>query len=137
MIALNIQRLEHNNLATIWRENPWVVQEPPVCKNLETQMQTLTRMDMVVMKDNYHMTTMDENVKWTTLTHLLSIFPPNLKAPFCTSTLASWLLILFWNVHTGENYTSPFHIQCMLMPQILPLLTLPLVRTWHKESTPR
>ena len=47
-------------------------------------MQILTRMDKVVLKDYYHMTTMDENVNWLKLTHLLSIFSLNLKAPFCT-----------------------------------------------------
>ena len=37
-IIPNKERLEHNNLATIWRaklKGAYVVQEPPICKNLE------------------------------------------------------------------------------------------------------
>ena len=34
------------------------------------QLQTPTRMDKVVMKDNYHMTTLDDNVNWMKLAHL-------------------------------------------------------------------
>jgi hypothetical protein len=37
----------------------------------ETQMQTLTSMDMIVIgDDHYHMTTMNENVNSMTLAHL-------------------------------------------------------------------
>ena len=32
--------------------------------------------------------------------------------------------------------TSPLRILCMLIPQITPLLTLALVRTWYEEFTP-
>ena len=32
--------------------------------------------------------------------------------------------------------TSPLCILCMLIPQIIPLLTLKLVHTWYEESTP-
>ena len=52
-------------------------------------MQTLTTTHLVVNKDYDHMTTMDENVNWMKLTHLLSIYFVNLKAPFCTSTCTS------------------------------------------------
>ena len=46
-------------------------------------MQTLTRMDKTIIKDFDHMTTMDENANLMKLTHLLLIFPLNLKAQFC------------------------------------------------------
>jgi hypothetical protein len=39
----------------------WVLQEYPICKP-RTQMQTLTKMDKVVIEDYYHMITMNENV---------------------------------------------------------------------------
>ena len=32
--------------------------------------------------------------------------------------------------------TSPLCILCMLLSQIIPLLTLTLLRTWYEESTP-
>ena len=44
----------------------------------------LTRRHMVVIEDYNHLKTMDENVKWMKLTHLLSFFPLNLRGPFCT-----------------------------------------------------
>ena len=34
-----------------------------------------------------------------------------------------------------KSITSPLHILCTLMPQIIPLLTLMLVHTWYEEST--
>ena len=37
-------------------------------------MQTLTSMDMVVIKDSYYVTTVNENVYRMKLTHLLSTF---------------------------------------------------------------
>ena len=37
-------------------------------------MQTVTRMNMVVIEDYYHMTTMVKNVNWMKLTHLMLIF---------------------------------------------------------------
>ena len=43
-------------------------------------MQTLTRMDKVIIEDYYHMTIGDENVNWMKLTHLLLTL--NLKAFF-------------------------------------------------------
>ena len=43
----------------------------------------------VVIKEYYHMKTMDENVNWTKLTHLLSSFFLNLRAPLCNSTFTS------------------------------------------------
>ena len=35
-----------------------------------------------------------------------------------------------------KNNTSPLCILCMLMPQIIPPLTLTLVCTWYEESYP-
>ena len=55
----------------------------------KTQVQTLTRTYMVVVEDFDHMKTMNENVHWMKLTHLLSIFPLNLRTPCCTSTFTS------------------------------------------------
>jgi len=37
-------------------------------------MHIITRMDMVVIEDYYHMTTMDENMNSMKLKHLLSTF---------------------------------------------------------------
>ena len=54
-----------------------------------TQLQTLKRMDMVVIRNYVHMTTMDEHTYWIKLTHLLSNFSLTLKAPFCTSSFTS------------------------------------------------
>ena len=99
-------------------------------------MQTPTRMDNVVIKDYYHMITMNENVNWMELTHMLLSFPLNPKARFCTSTFTSTFLIAFFYMYKLEkNNTSPLCIICMLMPQILPLLTLTLVHTWYEEAT--
>ena len=50
-----------------------MLQEPLVCNILEPQMHTPTRMDKVVIRDYYHMTTMDEYVNWMELTHFLSV----------------------------------------------------------------
>jgi hypothetical protein len=87
-------------------------------------MQTLTRRHMVDIEDYDHMQMMDENVKWMKLTHLLSYFSLNLKAPFCTSTF------------TSKQYLDRC-ILCVPMPQMIPLLTLTLVHIWYEESTPR
>ena len=75
---------------------------------------------------------------WMKLTHLLPIYSLNLKFLFCTSTFT---LIknncLFKCTHNRKYNTFRICILCMLMLQIIPLLTLTLVRTWHEESTPR
>ena len=52
-------------------------------------MQVITRMGMVVIMNYYHMTTMDENMNWMKLTHMLSTFFVNLMTPFCTSNFTS------------------------------------------------
>ena len=74
MITSNKQRQEHNNLATIRRQKFKGAYERS--KSLQfikhgTKMQTLTRMDKVVINDYYHMTTLDEIMNLMTLTHLL------------------------------------------------------------------
>ena len=60
-------------------------------------MQTLSRMNMVVIKDyNLHMNFFDENAYWMKLTHLLLEFSLNLRVlQFCTSTFTSKILITF------------------------------------------
>jgi hypothetical protein len=40
-------------------------------------MQTLRRIYMVAIKDNDHMTTMDENINWIELTHCYLIYVLN------------------------------------------------------------
>ena len=57
------------------------------------------------------MTTIDENVNWMKLTHLLSNFSLNLRAFFCTSNFTSKKLIAFLDVHNRENlYLSLMYI---------------------------
>ncbi len=60
-------------------------------------------MDKVVIEDYYHMTTMDENVNWMKLAHLLSIFILNPRASFHTSTFALTFSIAFSNVHIVQR----------------------------------
>ena len=61
-------------------------------------------MDKVVIGDYYHMTTMDENVNWITLTHLLSNCALDLRVLFfCTSTITSKFPIAFLNEYTREK----------------------------------
>ena len=98
------------------------------------QMQTLAIMDMVVIKDYYHMTTMDEDMNWMKSTLLLSYFPPNLRAPFRTSTFTPNFFIFFFEKYTiKKNYASPLSILCTLMLQMPPLFTPMLVRTWYED----
>ena len=92
---------------------------------------------MVVITDYYHMTTVDENVNWMKITHILSTFTLNLRGPFCTSTFTSKFLIIFLNAHLEKNNASPLCVLCKLMPQFTPLLTLTLVHMWYKNSPPR
>lgn len=67
-------------------------------------MQSLTRLDMVVIEDYYHMTTMNDNVSWMKLAHLLSIIPLTLVVPFVhLHEYPTKLLISFLNVHTREE----------------------------------
>ena len=102
----NKQRQEHNSLALICgaktQENPWALQEPHGY-NPKSQMQTLTRLDKVVIEDYYHMTIINENVYYMKLAHLLSNFSQNLRVPFYTSTFTSKFLIAFLSVHTKEK----------------------------------
>ena len=56
-----------------------------ICENLRTQiMQTLTRMNLVVIKDYYHVTKMDGYMNRMRIAHMLSIVSLNLKTPFHT-----------------------------------------------------
>ena len=66
-------------------------------------MQTLTRTDLVAIEDYDHMTIMDENMKWMKLTHLLSVFPLNLRGPSCTCTFHFKTLIALLGVHMREK----------------------------------
>ena len=59
-------------------------------------------MDKVVIEDYYHMT-MNENMNYMKLTHLLSSLWVKFRALFCTSTLTSYFLIVFSNEHTIEK----------------------------------
>ena len=65
-------------------------------------MQTLTRMDRVIIEDYYHVTLVDENLNWMKLTHPLSRLSLNL-AQFCTSTFTLDLLIAFVDVHIRDK----------------------------------
>ena len=72
-------------------------------------MQSLTQTNMEVNIENYdHMTTKDENVNWMKLTHLLSVFSLDLKAPFCISNFTSKNIITFLDVRTRESII-PLH----------------------------
>ena len=76
-IPSNKQRQEHNNLVAIQKTKLKGAHE--CSKNLQfvkprTQMQTLTKMDKVVIKDYYDMTIMKENVDWIKLTSIVK-FP--------------------------------------------------------------
>jgi hypothetical protein len=66
-------------------------------------MQTLTRINVVLIKYYYHMTTIDENVNRMELAHLYQIFFQPLRAPLCTSTFTLTFLIAFLKVHTREK----------------------------------
>ena len=57
------------------------LQKPLVCNHVEPKMKSLTRMNMVVIKDYYDMIPMDENVNWMTPTNLLSSFSLTLQLP--------------------------------------------------------
>ena len=57
-------------------------------------MQTLTGLDMVAIEDYHYITTFkNENMNWMKPTHLLPVFPLNLRAPFCTSTYTHSILM--------------------------------------------
>ena len=70
------QRPEHEYLATIRRaklKGAYDVQEPSIRKNLLYKCKPLQiKMEMILIKNYYHMTSMDENVNWMKQTHLLS-----------------------------------------------------------------
>jgi hypothetical protein len=67
-------------------------------------MQTLTKTNIVVVRDYDCTTTMNENMKWMKLTHPLSNFSLNLRAPpFVHLLLLLKRLIVFSDVHTGDK----------------------------------
>ena len=102
MIASNKQRQKHNNLALICTTKLKEAHEhfkSLMSINLEPKCKvTLKRMNLVVIEDYYHVTTINENMYWMKLIHLLSIFSLNLRVPFSTSTFTSNSLIEFLNV---------------------------------------
>ena len=77
---------------------------------------------MVVILPYDQMTTMDENVNWMKLPHLMSDFSYKPKGPLLYISLYFETLIAFLDVHTWEFDTSPLCILCTLMPQIITLL---------------
>ena len=58
-------------------------------------MQTLPRMDKVVIKDYYHKTIVNENTQRMKLVNLLPIYAPNLRGPFVDLALLQTLKISF------------------------------------------
>ena len=95
-------------------------------------MQTLIRMDMIVIEDNYHMTRMNENMNWMKLKHLVKFIMRSCKPQ--GALLYIYLYCRFLNslpscTHYRKVIPLPYN-------QILiPLLTLTLVHTWY-ESLP-
>ena len=67
-----------------------------------TQMQTITRTDMVVIEIYYHMTKMDEHELDETKTSTIN-FSLNLKNPSYMYTFTSKFLTTSSNVHIGEK----------------------------------
>jgi hypothetical protein len=100
-------------------------------------MQNPTTMDKVVIKNYYHMTTIDENVYWMKLTYLLSIFCSNLQGLLLYIYLYFTILNNFLKMYTLEkNDASPLCILFTLTPHKLPLPTLTLIYTWYEKSIP-
>ena len=94
-------------------------------------------MDKVVIKDYYHMTTMDKNIIRIKLAHSMSFCSLNLKSPLLYIYLYFKIKYILFYMHTLEkNNTFPLRILCTLVPQLIPLLTLTLVCTWCEISSP-
>ena len=94
------------------------------------------KIDKEVIEDKYpNMTTMVENVNWNETNTSLVNFSSNPQHPLPTYLYYEILNNLFKCTHWKYNNTSPLHILCTLMPQIILLLTLVLVCTWYEEST--
>jgi hypothetical protein len=65
-------------------------------------------MDTIVIEDYYHMTTMNDNINWMKLTHLLSIFSLTLRVPLLYINLNFKIFRTFLKLYALENnYTSP------------------------------
>ena len=68
-------------------------------------MQTLIiKRGKVVIEDYHHITTIDENLKWTKLTHLMSILFSKPHGRFCASTIYFKILNSLLNVQAREKY---------------------------------
>ena len=73
-------------------------------------------MHKVIIEDYYHIITMDENVIWMELTHLLSNFSSNLRGggglcpPFVQPTYALTFLIAFFKCTHQRNIIPPLHV---------------------------
>ena len=83
-----------------------------------------------------YITTMDDNINWMKLTHLLSIFPLNLRVPLLYINLNFKILHTFLKLYALENnYASPLRVLCTLMPQTIPFLTLCLLTCGMKSPS--
>jgi hypothetical protein len=108
-IAPNKQILKHNNLATIQRKTNQGSLWCPRALNLwkpRTKLQTLTTMDIVIIEDYYHMTTIDEYACWMKWTHLLWKFPLHLRASIYISTFVTkkWIKCATQTQHISLMY---------------------------------
>ena len=56
-------------------------------------MQSLTKINMVTVKDYDHMTTMNENMKMDETNKSIVKFSLNLRTPLCTSTLTFFFFL--------------------------------------------
>ena len=76
---------------------------------------------MILIKNYYHMTSMDENVNWMKQTHLLS--KKNLwtlRSHFVRLPLLINFEHPYWLYTIEKINTPPWRILCKLMPQLLP-----------------
>jgi hypothetical protein len=77
-------------------------------------MQTLTRMDKVVIENYYHMKIFIKKcIGWNKHIYYQGFFFQNLKVPLCTSTITSEFSIAFYTVE--KNNTTLLCTLCMLM----------------------
>ena len=84
---------------------------------------------MVVIVDHYPMTTMNENINWMKLTHLLSNFCLTLRPPLYIYMNFKFLNTIFKCTHYKKNLD-------LSLTYTRYLLTLTLVHAWYEESTP-
>ena len=108
-------------------------------KKHRTQMQILRTTYMKVIKNYDYMTTMDEKHEFDETNTPFVKKISNVRVFFCTFAFNSITIIAFLDVHTREKQYLSLKYTCilyMLLPQIIPLLTLTLVHTWHEVCTP-